>query len=146
MRPPSSLSSRAGANDDASGNRRPRILVVEDDATASDTFARILSAGGYAVAVATDAPSAIEHVRSATPDAIVLDLHLPLVDGLEFLRRARTDPMGRQIPVAVVTADYFLEESTATEFQTLGARIYFKPVWEDDLLQLVRELIGQAAL
>lgn len=122
--------------------RAPCILVIEDDPSARDTFARLLAAEGYRVALAGDAHSAMAQIRRATPDGILIDLHLPLESGLDFLRDLRADKAYRPIPVAIVTADYFLEDTTSEELRALGAHIHFKPVWEEDLLRIARELVA----
>jgi CheY-like chemotaxis protein len=76
-----------------------------------------------------------------SPSAVLLDLHLPMADGVEFLRQLRAiGPAGR-VPTAIVTGDYFIEKSVTAEIHTLGARLCYKPLWEDDLLNLLRDLL-----
>ena len=55
----------------------------------------------------------------------------------------RSWPTHGELPVAILTGDYFLDEEIARELNALGARVFFKPVWEDDLLRIVRELMAQ---
>lgn len=119
------------------------ILLVEDDPGAVETFEHILKANGYGICVAPDAESGLLAVERAKPSAIVLDLRLPMADGVEFLRQLRAAESQTRIPVAVVTGDYFIEESIAEELQTLGARVHFKPLWDEDLLRLVRDLLNR---
>jgi CheY-like chemotaxis protein len=78
------------------------------------------------------------------PNAIILDLRMPITDGLGFLRRLRADTEQRGTPVAIVTGDYFLEDSVSAELRELGAELRFKPLWLDDLLGLTRDLLGAA--
>jgi DNA-binding response OmpR family regulator len=120
----------------------PTILIVEDDLGAAEVFEQILRVNGYGVCVATNAESGLREVQHAKPSAVLLDLHLPTADGLEFLRQLRTGAAYARLPIAVVTGDYFVEEGVADELRTLGARVHFKPLWEDELLKLVRELLG----
>ncbi len=75
------------------------------------------------------------------PDAIILDLRMPLVDGLGFLRRLRSHDDQRATPVAIVTGDYFLEDAVSNELQALGAELRFKPLWLEDLVGLARNLL-----
>ena len=75
------------------------------------------------------------------PDAIILDLRMPLVDGLGFLRRLRSHDDQRSTPVAIVTGDYFLEDAVSNELQALGAELRFKPLWLEDLVGLARNLL-----
>jgi len=117
------------------------ILIVEDDPGALETFERILTTHGYGVRVAPDAESGLQEVANAEPAAVLVDLHLPLVDGVEFLRQVRAETPHAELPVAVVTGDYFVDEQVERELQGLGARMHYKPLWEDDLLKLVHDLL-----
>jgi DNA-binding response OmpR family regulator len=119
------------------------ILIVEDDAGAVETFEQILKANGYCVCVAPDAESGLLAIEDGTPSAIILDLHLPMADGVEFLRQLRSKAPQTRIPVALVTGDYFVEESLAEELQKYGAQVHFKPLWEEDLLKLVHDLLDR---
>ena len=118
------------------------ILLVEDDRVAAEIFSHILNTAGFDVRVAGDAETGLEMTARERPSAILLDLRLPTIDGLEFLRRLRAMPAMAELPVALVTGDYFAEERTVHEVQALGARVRFKPLWEEDLLRLVEELVG----
>ena len=66
---------------------------------------------------------------------------MPLMDGLGFLRRLRTHDGQQSTPVAIVTGDYFLDESVSTELRELGAELRFKPLWLEDLVGLARNLL-----
>jgi DNA-binding response OmpR family regulator len=117
------------------------IMIIEDDAVSADTFARILTMAGYHVVTAQDADTGLAAIERAVPAALLLDLRLPRTDGLELLRRLRSSPVGANLPVAVVTGDYFLEEAVARDLERLGARLFFKPLWEEDLLKLAGNLV-----
>ncbi len=125
--------------------REAAILIVEDDPGAVEAFEYMLTAEGYRVRVAVDAPSALAEVERAAPAAVLLDLHLPITDGLELLRRLRATARHAHLPIAVVTGDYFLEERVARELERLGTRIFFKPLWEEDLMGIVRGLLTGAS-
>jgi two-component system OmpR family response regulator len=75
------------------------------------------------------------------PDAIILDLRMPVVDGLSFLRRLRAQAKQRQTPVAIVTGDYFVDDALSAELRELGASLRYKPLWLDDLVGLARDLL-----
>ena len=128
------------APDDA-GVRKASILIVEDDPGAVEAFEHTLKAEGYGVRTAPDAPSAFMEVEREVPAAVVLDLHLPITDGLEVLRRLRTSARHAHIPVAVVTGDYLVDERVTRELEMLGAHLYFKPLWDEDLIRIVRGLL-----
>ncbi|OFW43214.1 MAG: hypothetical protein A3J29_14930 [Acidobacteria bacterium RIFCSPLOWO2_12_FULL_67_14b] len=117
------------------------ILIVEDDPGAAEAYEYMLKAEGYCVRVALDARSGWAELARAAPAAVLLDLHLPATDGLEFLRRLRATVRYAPIPIAVVTGDYFVDERVARELEMLGAHVYFKPLWEEDLIRIVRDLL-----
>lgn len=117
------------------------LLVVDDDEGVMSTFAQMLRQQGYHVRVAATAADALRETEKYAPDAIILDLRMPVMDGLEFLRRLRANERQRDTPVAVVTGDYFLDDSTFAELQQLGAKLRFKPLWIDDLAGLARDLL-----
>jgi DNA-binding response OmpR family regulator len=102
----------------------------------------MLTLEGYRVRTAMNVKRGLWEVAECQPDAIILDLRMPLVDGLEFLRRLRSSQHHAQTPVAIVTGDYFLDDSTSAELRALGAVLTFKPLWLDDLLGLTRTLLS----
>ena len=123
----------------ASGDKT--ILVVDDDEGVRQIFARMLTLEGFRVQTATNGKRGLWEVAQSQPDAIILDLRMPLVDGLDFLRRLRASQSHGQTPVAIVTGDYFLDDSVSAELRALGASLTFKPLWQEDLLGLTRTLL-----
>ena len=117
------------------------ILIVDDDEGVTQTFARMLRLEGFLVSTAFDAEGGLQVAARARPNAIILDLRMPLVDGLGFLRRLRQHEAHRETPVAIVTGDYFLDEAVADELRQLGAELRFKPMWLEDLVGLARNLL-----
>lgn len=97
---------------------------------------------GYRVVTAPSVEAGLKHATEEQPDALLLDFHMPIADGLECLRRLRTALQGVTVPVAILTGDYFLDEEVAGQLRDLNARIHFKPLWEDDLRRVVRELLN----
>lgn len=122
----------------------PTVLIVDDDASVVMTFARMLRLAGFSVSTALDAESGLREVAATHPDAVVLDLCMPLVDGLGFLRRLRAQENSLRTPVAVVTGDYFVAEPISHELRTLDASVYFKPLWLDDLLRIATGLVERS--
>lgn len=118
------------------------ILIVDDDRAVVDTFARMLKLEGFNVATAINPEAGLKIAENVRPDAIILDLRMPLVNGLQFLREVRSSPDLVDVPVAIVTGDYFLGEPTAAELKALGASLRFKPMWLEDLVALARTLLG----
>lgn len=117
------------------------ILVVDDDPSVGDTFARLLKLEGFEVATAQSAEDGLELADRIRPNAIVLDMRMPTSDGLHLLRLIRSRPHLVDTRVAIVTGDYFLPDETRNEAQSLGASIRFKPLWLEDLIALARTLV-----
>jgi two-component system, OmpR family, response regulator PrrA len=118
------------------------ILIVDDDEGVTTTFARMLRLEGYEVYTAMTAEMGLTEANASAPDAIILDLRMPLVDGLGFLRRLRSIDQHRDVPVAIVTGDYFLDDSISAEIRQLGADLKYKPLWLEDLVGLARTLLA----
>jgi CheY-like chemotaxis protein len=123
-------------------SHRPSVLVIDDDVAVDESFGEMLSAAGYEVHAEGSCGAGIAYLEKSTPAVLILDLHLPDATGLECLRRLRQLTQHRQLPVAILTGDYFMDEEIAKELQALGASVFFKPVWEDDLLRIVRQMLG----
>jgi two-component system OmpR family response regulator len=118
------------------------ILIVDDDSSVADTFARMLKLEGFSVATALSAEDGLDLADQVRPNAIILDMRMPITNGLQFLRQIRSKPHLVDIPVAIVTGDYFLPDPVQHELKTLGASIRFKPLWLEDLLALARSLVS----
>lgn len=102
----------------------------------------MLQLEGFHVQTAVNPESGLHLATETQPDAIILDLRMPLLNGLEFLRGLRANPSLAAVPVAIVTGDYFIEEGVAAEIRALGASIRFKPLWLEDLVALARTLVA----
>src|ERR1035441_8723080 len=79
-----------------------RVLVVDDDPAVSGALQRALKLEGYDVSLAVDGPAWLEDIAIRPPDAVVLDIGLPTIDGLEVCRRLRA--AGDDTPVLMLTA------------------------------------------
>ena len=98
------------------------ILIVDDDRSVADTFARMLKLEGFEVATALSAPRpGSSWPTTSGRDAIILDMRMPITNGLQFLRLVRSKPHLVDVPVAIVTGDYFLSEPIQHELKSLGA-------------------------
>lgn len=118
------------------------MLVVDDDALTLEMYARVLRLDGYRVETSRRADAALQAIDVTVPDAIILDLRMPDVDGVEFLRRVRARGDSKTTPVAVVTGDYSLEAANSSELRKLDARVRFKPLWVEDLFTLIHDMVG----
>jgi DNA-binding response OmpR family regulator len=117
-------------------------LIVDDDRSVADTFARLLELEGFKVATALSAEAGLELADQVQPDAIILDMRMPITNGLQFLRMVRGKPHLVDVPVAIVTGDYFLPEPLQLEIKSLGAALKFKPMWLEDLLTLAKTMVS----
>ena len=117
-----------------------RILVAEDDAKQSRLIRIYLEREGHAVQVVADGRTALERARSGRPDLIVLDVMLPLVDGLDVCRILRTDS---DVPILLLTARVAEEDMLLG--LDLGADDYLtKPYSPRELTARVRALLRRA--
>lgn len=116
------------------------ILIVDDDPSITDTFSRLLRLEGFTVYAALTPEGGLEVAADKQPDAIIVDLRMPILSGLQFLRHLREAPALRHIPVAIVTGDYLVDDGTTSQIESLGASVLFKPLWLDDLVALARGL------
>ncbi len=111
-----------------------RVLVVDDEPMVRETLGQVLSDEGYVVDLAVDGESALERVHAARPDAILLDLMMPGMNGRQFLQALRDEPAYASVPVLIMTAVHGLEVNLAT----LGAsEVVEKPFNVDELLNKV---------
>jgi CheY-like chemotaxis protein len=83
---------------------KARVLVVDDNPTNLKLVAFVVSANGYEVASAIDAPSALAALRAHKPAVVLVDIQLPGIDGLELTRMIRRDPALADIAIIAVTA------------------------------------------
>lgn len=113
------------------------ILIVDDNRSAADALARILSLGGDRVSAAYDGETAIAHLQTHPLDLVLTDLRMEPVDGMEVLRAARAmDP-----PVEVIVFTAFGAVEVAVEAMQLGARDFLtKPVTAEQIVERLAPL------
>ncbi|MGB3440005.1 MAG: response regulator transcription factor [Actinophytocola sp.] len=115
-----------------------RILVVDDDRAVRESLRRSLKFNGYEVEVAGDGQQALESVTNARPDAMVLDVMMPRLDGLEVCRRLRST--GDDLPILVLTARDTVSDRVSG--LDAGADDYLpKPFALEELLARLRALL-----
>lgn len=114
------------------------ILVVDDDRAVRESLRRALKLHGFDVTVAADGMEALQAVQRAEPDAIVLDVMMPGMDGLALTRRLRQD--GREIPILMLTARDAVPDRV--EGLETGADDYLvKPFALEELLARIRVML-----
>jgi two-component system response regulator MprA len=120
-----------------------RILVVDDDRAVRESLRRSLQFNGYQVDLATDGHQALDAVTQRRPDAMVLDVMMPRLDGLEVCRRLRST--GDDLPILVLTAREAVSDRVAG--LDAGADDYLpKPFALEELLARVRALMRRTVI
>ena len=115
-----------------------RILVVDDDRAVRESLRRSLSFNGYSVNLAEDGVEALEAITNERPDAVVLDVMMPRLDGLEVCRQLRST--GDDLPILVLTARDSVSERVSG--LDAGADDYLpKPFALEELLARLRALL-----
>jgi two-component system response regulator MprA len=117
--------------------QKPRVLVVEDDSDIAGVLRRSLRLESYEVSLAEDGEAALREAADFEPDAVVLDLGLPRLDGVEVCRRLRA---GSDVPILILTARDGLD--ARVEGLDSGADDYLvKPFERQELLARLRALL-----
>lgn len=118
-----------------------RILVADDDPLLLALVEHKLRGRGYEVETAEDGETALDRIRAAPPDLVVLDAMMPGKDGFGVLRSMAEDPATADIPVVMLTARR--QESDVLTGLRLGAREYMvKPFMPEELVQRIGRLLA----
>jgi len=123
-------------------NRGTRILIIDDEPNLRLMFRTTLEAAGYVVAEATDGAAGVQQLRKFPADLVLLDLNMPGMGGIAFLRELRD--AGNQVPVVIVTAHGNLPD--AVMVMKLGAIDFLsKPATPEVLRTVVAEAVARHA-
>lgn len=117
--------------------RGGRVLVVDDEADMRTKLAEYLAGLGLEAVAAADGKDALEKVRTEAPDAVILDLMMPVMDGLEFLTKLRKDPLHAGLPVFVLT-DKVVTDAESEILGELASAVLLKR----DAPELLGQLLG----
>jgi len=124
----------------AASAARPRVLVVDDEASIRDLLAKTLALAEYDVDVAPDGRSALERMRMYPYDLLIADLKMPGMDGLTVIREAKR--YKADLPVIIITG--FSTESSAIEAVNLGVAGYLtKPFRVPQVLAAAAKALGE---
>jgi excisionase family DNA binding protein len=124
----------------ATGAARPRVLVVDDEASIRDLLAKTLALAEYDVDVAPDGRSALERMRLYPYDLLIVDLKMPGMDGLTVIREAKR--YKADLPVIIITG--YSTESSAIEAVNLGVAGYLtKPFRVPQVLAAAAKALGE---
>jgi CheY-like chemotaxis protein len=117
-----------------------RILVIDDELDIVRVIVKILSARGHDVDTGRDGHELIERVQAEPPDVLVIDANLPGVDGIELVRRLKTNPATRHVPVVLMSAAYLsLGDGPAADEYVV------KPFTREVLVSNVERLLKRAS-
>lgn len=120
---------------------RPRVLVIEDRDYLRHVLVAILQDYGYPALGIGSAAVALERLPELRPLLILLDMHMPDMDGHEFLRHLRGNPLWAEVPVLIVSA-FGQAVLPSTDRRTLA--VLQKPFDHHTLIAYVEEMIGPA--
>ncbi len=120
-----------------------KILIVEDNEMNRDMLSRRLMRKGFDVEIAVDGQAGVDMAISTSPDVVLMDLNLPVIDGWEATRRLKADPATQKIPVIALTAHAM--QGDAQKALAVGCDDYdTKPVNFKRLLEKIKHVIDGA--
>lgn len=117
-----------------------RILIVDDEFGLADVVGKILRDHGYDVSIAINGEMGLAHVQENIPDLILLDVMMPIIDGVAMLKTLRDNPLWEHIPVVMMTGPV---ELVSSEGPPLHQGVLRRPFGSAALLSMVRQLIAQ---
>lgn len=117
-----------------------KILVVEDDPAVRELFQDVLATEKYDVHTATNGEEALTQTRSLNPDLILLDIHMPKMDGVSFCKAIREDRQSQDIPIIFITA-YNSRDRREEAIAAGGDDFMGKPFKIDDLMIRIRAML-----
>jgi CheY-like chemotaxis protein len=116
------------------------ILIVEDDPMSLELFRDVLQVSGYATLEATDGRWGVELAQEKKPDLILMDIQLPVMDGLEATGILKADSATKNIPIIALTA-YAMEEDEERAIQAGADGYLTKPIRIQGFLEAVEEYL-----
>jgi len=119
-----------------------KILVVDDEKDIVRVLVKLLSGHGHDVATAADGFEAIAEARASRPDAIILDLNLPAMDGFEVCRRLKRDAATGGIPILMMTAAYLRLEDAGDAGGSGPDAFVVKPFLREVIVHNVERLLS----
>ena len=127
---------------EASKKKSATILVVDDQPENVQLMADVLTSNGYVTLSANSGPEALEILKTSQPNAILLDMLMPGMDGFEVIRRIRDNPQTAHIPIMVITAMWVSDEDRQ-RIESQAQSIFQKGTfWIEDLLNEVARLVA----
>jgi chemosensory pili system protein ChpA (sensor histidine kinase/response regulator) len=116
-------------------------MIVDDSLTVRKITSRLLTREGFEVITAKDGLDALQVINERVPDAILLDIEMPRMDGFEFAKTIKADVKFSHVPIIMITSR--TAEKHRNRAQELGVEAYLgKPYQEEELLRNLRELLA----
>ncbi|HKX26266.1 MAG TPA: response regulator [Blastocatellia bacterium] len=122
-------------------NQSYRILIAEDFEDNRIALKLMLKLAGFEVLEAADGQQALDQVRNERPDLVLMDISLPMLDGLEATRSLRAEPEFERLPIIVVSA-YDSPESHQEALDAGGTAYISKPIDFEELKQMIMTYLG----
>ncbi len=118
--------------------KKARVLIVEDETSLNEAYQIILTQAGYDISTAYDGQEALEQVEKQAPDVILLDLRMPVMSGIEFLKHYSPKKRAK----VIVFSNYDMQKEIDEAYQ-LGADRYILKAWASpkELLQIVKDAL-----
>ncbi len=126
------------------GHRPQRVLIVDDSSDIREMWRLWLTFWGFQVDEAQNGHEALDRARSHRPDLVLMDLWMPVLDGLAATERLKADPATAQVPVLALSA-YTLPSAVDRALAAGCDSFLPKPVDPDHLLEKIRQMFGQRA-
>jgi CheY-like chemotaxis protein len=123
---------------------RPRVLLVDDYPDAREMYSEYLQFSGFDVVEATNGMEALQSALDESPDIILMDLSLPVMDGWEATRRLKADERTASIPVVALTGHALAGISDGAKRAGCDAFVT-KPCLPEDLVKEIRRILDEAA-
>ena len=126
----------------AQTSQKKSILIVEDEPELAEVYLTLLTQGGYNATVARNGQEALDAAAEYQPDLILLDLRMPIMDGVEFLKQYDLKTKHPDVKV-VVFSNYDLQDEIDDAY-SLGADRYVLKAWASprELLQIIKDSLA----
>jgi len=126
-------------------DRRRTILIVDDSQALLEVLGVAFSEAGYAVVTASDGEEVLRKLASSEPDALLLDVYMPRLNGADVCRVVKAHPHWKKIHLVIMSSR--VSDDEATSYRRLGANeVLRKPFDVDELVRSVSKRIGAAAM
>lgn len=117
-----------------------QVLIIEDEQLLNEAYARVLSAAGISLLRAYNGKEALDILKTEKPDIVLLDLRMPVMDGIEFLKKLH--PKDNLPDAKIIVFSNYDDQHEIDEAFSLGAMHYMLKAWAtpDELVKLIREV------